>query len=46
MEEMLPYLNPGGVYVCEDIHGEFNRFTSYVQGLEQNLNVLRTGKPI
>ncbi len=38
LEEMLPCLNPGGVYICEDIHGEFNRFTSYVQGLEQNLN--------
>ncbi|MGA2249637.1 class I SAM-dependent methyltransferase [Terracidiphilus sp.] len=38
LEEMLPHLNPGGVYLCEDIHGEFNRFASYVQGLEQHLN--------
>lgn len=38
LEEMLPQLKPGGVYICEDIHSEFNRFASYVQGLEQNLN--------
>jgi hypothetical protein len=38
LEEMLPQLNPGGIYVCEDIHGEFNSFTSYIQGLEQNLS--------
>ena len=24
--------------MCEDIHGEFNGFTSYIQGLEQNLS--------
>ena len=38
LEEMLPQLNPGGVYLCEDIHGVFNGFTSYLQGLEQNLS--------
>ena len=38
MEEMLPHMNPGGVYLCEDIHGEFNGFTSYLQGLEQQLS--------
>lgn len=38
LEEMLPHINPGGVYLCEDIHGEFNRFASYLQGLEQNLS--------
>jgi cephalosporin hydroxylase len=38
LEEMLPYLNPGGVYIAEDIHGEFNGFTSYLQGLEQQLS--------
>ncbi len=38
LEEMLPQLNPGGVYLCEDIHGVFNEFTSYLHGLEQNLS--------
>jgi hypothetical protein len=38
LEELLPQLNPGGVYVCEDIHGEMNGFTSYLHGLEQHLN--------
>lgn len=38
LEEMLPHIRPGGVYICEDIHGEFNRFAAYVQGLCNNLN--------
>jgi 23S rRNA U2552 (ribose-2'-O)-methylase RlmE/FtsJ len=38
LEELLPHLNPGGVYLCEDIHGEFNRFNSYLYGMEQHLN--------
>lgn len=37
-EELLPFVRRGGVYLCEDIIGEFNRFTSYVQGLEYKLN--------
>jgi Methyltransferase domain len=38
LEEMLPHLRPGGVYLCEDVHGEFNPFASYVQGLIANVN--------
>jgi 23S rRNA U2552 (ribose-2'-O)-methylase RlmE/FtsJ len=44
LEEMLPHLNPGGVYLCEDIYGVFNGFASYLQGLEQNLNVIDFAK--
>lgn len=33
LEELLPHLRPGGVYVCEDIHGENNSFGAYVAGL-------------
>src|SRR6516164_1594497 len=33
LEEMLPHLSPGGVYLCEDILGAPNYFTSYVAGL-------------
>ncbi len=38
LEEMLPYIAPGGVYVCEDIHGLLNTFAAYVQGLASALN--------
>ncbi|MEP6820929.1 MAG: class I SAM-dependent methyltransferase [Chthoniobacterales bacterium] len=37
-EEMLPHLRPGGVYICEDIHGINNRFAAYLQGLSSQLN--------
>jgi SAM-dependent methyltransferase len=37
LEEMLPYIAPGGVYLCEDIH-DFNEFAAYVQGLASDLN--------
>ena len=38
LEEMLPHLRPGGVYICEDVHGERNRFNAYVHGVAANLN--------
>jgi SAM-dependent methyltransferase len=38
LEELLPHLRPGGVFFCEDVHGEFNRFASYAQGLADALN--------
>ena len=38
LEEMLPHVRPGGVYVCEDIHGKHNRFAAYVYGLTDALN--------
>lgn len=38
LEEMLPHLRPGGVYVCEDVHGEHNGFSGYLQGLVHSLN--------
>ncbi len=38
LEEVLPHLRPGGVYVCEDIHGEFNAFAAYVRGLADAMN--------
>jgi hypothetical protein len=33
LREMLPHLQPGGVYLCEDIHGGDHAFHSYVDGL-------------
>jgi hypothetical protein len=38
MEEMLPYMPAGSVYVCEDIHGLSNRFTAFATGLVHRLN--------
>ena len=37
LEELLPRLRPGGVYICEDVHGDDNAFLSYVQGLSRAL---------
>jgi hypothetical protein len=38
MEEILPHLQPGGVYICEDIIGDSNDFSSYLGGLVASLN--------
>jgi Methyltransferase domain len=40
LEEMLPYLRPGGVYLCEDVHGRFNEFSAYATGLVNELNAM------
>ena len=41
LEEMLPHLRPGGVYLCEDVHGAYNGFSAFMQGLVNNLNMHR-----
>jgi len=41
LEELLPHLRPGGVYLCEDIHGTFNHFHTYITGMSHNLNALQ-----
>ncbi len=38
MEELLPHLRPGGVFLCEDVHHEDNAFTWMTQALTQKLN--------
>ena len=38
LEELLPHLRPGGVYVTEDVHGSANDFAAYVGGLLDALN--------
>jgi hypothetical protein len=38
LEEVLPFLRPGGVFVCEDVHGVRNPFISYVNVLADGLN--------
>jgi len=42
LEEMLPFINPGGIYICEDIHGKHNQFFSYACGLVSSLNAMKT----
>ena len=43
LEEMLPHVAPGGVYICEDVHGAPNFFASYAYGMASQLN--STGWP-
>ena len=38
LEELLPHMNPGGVYICEDVHGIENYFYQYCCGLTKMLN--------
>lgn len=38
LEELLPLLSPGGVYICEDIHARFNEFTAFALALVDHLN--------
>jgi hypothetical protein len=38
MQEMLPSLNRGGVYLCEDVQGARNRYASFVYGFADQLN--------
>jgi hypothetical protein len=38
LEEMLQHLRPGGVYICEDVHGTGNPFAAYARSLADELN--------
>jgi len=38
LEEVLPFLNPGGVFICEDIAGSPNNFADYAHALASELN--------
>ena len=38
LEELLPHVRPGGVYLCEDVHAERHPFASYVYSLADKLN--------
>jgi len=43
LEKLLPHLQPGGVYLCEDIVGRFNPFHAFLFGLSLNLHVAPGG---
>lgn len=38
LEEMLPHMPAGSVYVCEDIHGNENQFAAFATALVHRLN--------
>ncbi len=37
-EEILGAIKPGGIYLCEDIHGLRNPFAAYLRGIANTLN--------
>jgi hypothetical protein len=39
LQALLPHLNGGGVFLCEDIHGPGHGFHSYVDGLARALHL-------
>jgi hypothetical protein len=45
LEALLPRLNPGGVYLCEDIHGPNHAFHDYIDGLSRNLHDMKGSLP-
>ena len=38
LEALLPHIQPGGVFICEDINGKANPFLSYMDGLARDLH--------
>jgi hypothetical protein len=38
LKMLLPHLRPGGVYICEDVHGTTQRFHRFIDGLTRNLD--------
>lgn len=40
LEEMLPHLRPGGIYICEDVHGFGNEFALFAHALANELNAV------
>jgi hypothetical protein len=44
LEEMLPHLRHGGVYLCEDIHAFHNRFAAYVSAFADRINAAPNGE--
>lgn len=45
-EKTFSFLSPGGVFICEDIHGSDHPFLVYLQGLLRNMNLVTWGRAI
>jgi hypothetical protein len=43
-EALLPAIRPGGVYICEDVHGMTNPFFDYVIGLARTLHAMASDR--
>jgi hypothetical protein len=41
MEEVLPQMNPGGVFICEDVQGRRNPFAGYALSFAEDLNAFQ-----
>jgi len=37
-EELMPHIANSGVFICEDIHGTHNEFSTYIHSFSQALN--------
>jgi hypothetical protein len=44
LQELLPHLRGGGVYICEDVHGAGNEFFAHAQKLADQLNAFESVK--
>jgi Methyltransferase domain len=44
LQEIVPHLRPGGVYICEDVSGVNDKFAAYVHGLSSGLNAFHAVK--
>jgi hypothetical protein len=44
LECLLPAIRPGGVFICEDIHGAFQPFHAFVDGITHPLSGIGFGK--
>jgi 23S rRNA U2552 (ribose-2'-O)-methylase RlmE/FtsJ len=42
---LLPHMQPGGVFLCEDVQMSFQRFHDYVDGFARNLHTMRPLRP-
>jgi hypothetical protein len=38
LKALLPWLKPGGVFICEDVHGTDNAFSRFIDGFTRNLD--------
>lgn len=41
LEELLPHMRMGGVYLCEDVHGQSNEYARYTHALADALNSVK-----
>lgn len=45
LQKLLPHLRPGGVFICEDVHGTSHEFAHFVWGLVEELNCFQPPQP-